>query len=84
MAERVSAYEDYFKLGQVTKQVAEHERRLEGINGSIDGLRDDVNERMGVWDEKLTSVFVWMKVAFILGQVLTPVIVGVVVYMIFR
>lgn len=80
----MSTFEDYFKLGQVKKQVDEHERRLEGINGSIDGLRDDVNERMGLFDEKLTNFLVWAKVAFILGQILTPVIVGVIVYMVLR
>lgn len=80
----MSTFEEYFRYGKVKQQVDEHERRLNGINGSIEGVREDVNERMNVFEERLTSVFVWMKVAFILGQVLTPVIVGVLVYMLFK
>lgn len=81
---RVSTYDHLFQYGKVKQQVDEHERRLNSINGSVDGLRDDVDARMDSFDKKLTDVFIWMKVAFILGQILTPVIVGVVMYLILR
>lgn len=73
-----------YELGRFHRQVTEHERRLNSINGSIEGLREDVDTKLDEFDEKLTSVFVWMKVAFILGQILTPVIVGTVIYLVVR
>jgi hypothetical protein len=68
-----------FWRGNIQRQVDEHERRLNAINGSIDGLRKDINERLEEYEERQTRLLVKLGIACgVCGFFAAPAIGGLV------
>lgn len=69
---------DYiYSLGSLERQVAEHERRLNAINGHMADVRDELGEIKS----DLTRVMVKVGIAAGIGGAITGPLTGIVVYL---